>query len=109
MRLLLTFLCVVSLASADEPFAFGKQFKGLNNDGREVTEHLPELHISRADSGVVQVVNEASRDIVYTVRSFGVRFTPRVYSDGHPTFTITPFWKALCKMQIVATRHENVG
>lgn len=53
-----------------------------DNDGRKVTGHLPELHISGADSAVVQVVDEAGGDIVYTVRSSGSRFTPRVYSNG---------------------------
>jgi len=53
-----------------------------DNDGRETTGTLPELRIQGADTAVVQVIDEANDSVVYTVRSRGNVFTPRVYSPG---------------------------
>lgn len=57
-------------------------FKMEENDGRAVKGHLPELVFEGAADPVVQVVNEADGDILYTVRIQGNRFRPAVYADG---------------------------
>ena len=52
------------------------------NDGREVLGWLPELVFENGANPVVQVVEDSSGDILYTVRAQGGRFHPRVYSLG---------------------------
>ena len=58
------------------------------SDGRKVAGWLPELTIEGAKSGVVQVIDEATGDILYTVRTQGNRFQPRVYGPGKYTVKI---------------------
>lgn len=60
-------------------------FKMEENDGRKVFGHLPELRFSGAKDPVVQVVNEASGEILYTLRIQGDRFRPRVFAPGKYT------------------------
>jgi hypothetical protein len=50
------------------------------NDGREVLGWLPELVFENGANPVVQVLEDATGDILYTVRAQGGRFHPRVYS-----------------------------
>jgi hypothetical protein len=58
------------------------------SDGRKVTGWLPELIFEGAATAVVQVIEEATGDILYTVRSQGDRFQPRVYGPGKHTVKI---------------------
>jgi len=58
------------------------------SDGRKIAGWLPELLIEGARSGVVQVIDEANGDILYTVRTQGSRFQPRVYGPGKYTLRI---------------------
>jgi 3',5'-cyclic AMP phosphodiesterase CpdA len=55
------------------------------NDGRKPAGWLPELRFEGAADPVVQVIEEASGDILYTVRVQGRRFHPRVYAAGRYT------------------------
>jgi phosphodiesterase/alkaline phosphatase D-like protein len=52
------------------------------NDGREVAGYLPELVFEESVNPVVQVSEDKSGEILYTVRAQGSRFQPRVYSQG---------------------------
>ena len=56
-----------------------------DNDGRKPVAWLPELVFEGAANPVVQVVEEATGDIVYTVRASGSRFQPPVYALGRYT------------------------
>lgn len=58
------------------------------NDGRKVSGHLPELIFTGAANPVVQVIEEATGNILYTVRIQGDRFRPRVYAAGNYTVKI---------------------
>ena len=58
------------------------------NDGRKVAGWLPELVFEGAPNPVVQVIEEATGDILYTVRVQGGRFHPRVYAPGKYTVKI---------------------
>jgi hypothetical protein len=59
-----------------------------DNDGRSPFGTLPTLEIeSRADP-VVQVLEEATGEIVYTLRIQGRRFTPRVFRPGRYTVRV---------------------
>ncbi len=57
-----------------------------DNDGRKPVGHLPELVVSGTDRPVVQVIEESSGEVLYTVRASSNRFKPPVYSAG--TFTV---------------------
>ncbi len=59
-----------------------------SNDGRQVTAHLPELVFEGGANPVVQVIEESTGDVLYTVRVQGTRFQPRVYSAGKYTVKI---------------------
>jgi hypothetical protein len=60
------------------------------NDGRSVTGWLPELIIEGVENPVVQVVEEASSEILYTLRVQGTRFQPRVYAQGKHLIKVNP-------------------
>ena len=47
---------------------------------------LPTVVVSGAEHPVVQVVDEATGDVVYTLRIRGQRFTPKVFKPG--TYTV---------------------
>jgi hypothetical protein len=55
------------------------------NDGRRPTAWLPKLHFKNADSAVVQVVEEKTGEVLYTVRVPGPSFQPAVFADGDYT------------------------
>jgi len=55
-----------------------------DNDGREVYGYLPEL-VFEENNPVVQVINEANKEVLYTIRIQGNTFLPKVYSAGRYT------------------------
>lgn len=55
------------------------------NDGRKVHAHLPAVKLDGVANPVVQVIAEATGEILYTVRSQSATFTPRVYAPGKYT------------------------
>ena len=58
------------------------------NDGRKVTGYLPELVFADGANPVVQVIEEKSGEVLYTVRAHGGCFQPRVYSTGKHTVKV---------------------
>lgn len=58
------------------------------NDGRKVAGWLPELVFEGVEHPVVQVIEDATGDILYTVRVQGSRFQPRVYSAANHTVKV---------------------
>jgi hypothetical protein len=58
------------------------------NDGRKVAGWLPELVFEGGANPVVQVIEEATGDVLYTVRVQGTRFQPRVYAAGKYTVKV---------------------
>jgi hypothetical protein len=61
-----------------------------DNDGRPVMGWLPELVFEGEKDAVVQVMEEASGEILYTLRAKGSSFQPRVYSKGKHTMVVNP-------------------
>lgn len=55
------------------------------NDGRKVHAHLAEVKVEGVAHPVVQVIAEATGEILYTVRSKTGSFRPRVYAAGRYT------------------------
>jgi hypothetical protein len=58
------------------------------NDGRQPLAWLPELLIEGAEKPVVQVIAEATGEILYTVRLPGPRYQPPVFALGNYTIKI---------------------
>jgi len=56
-----------------------------SNDGRKVHGHLPAQLFEGVTDPVVQVIAEATGEILYTVRVQGGSFKPRVYAPGKYT------------------------
>ena len=57
-----------------------------DNDGRKPAAHLPTIDVTAMADPVVQVIDEATGQIVYTLRVKGTSFRPKVY--GHGAYTI---------------------
>lgn len=57
-----------------------------DNYGRKAVAWLPTLKVSGMEDPVVQVIDEATKEILYTLRINGTSFTPKVFSKG--TFTV---------------------
>jgi len=64
------------------------EFDMMENDGRKPVGYLPELVFSGVKDPVVQVVNEQTGEILYTVRASGSRFKAKVYSDAPHTVKV---------------------
>jgi hypothetical protein len=65
------------------PFTFNQ----LDNYGRKAVAYLPSLQIDK-ENQVVQVINEKTREIVYTLRIKGTTFRPKVFTDGSYTINV---------------------
>jgi len=63
-----------------------KTIRQFDNYGRKAAAYLPTLRISGMKDPVVQVVDEAGGEVVYTLRIKGNEFRPKVFSEG--TYTI---------------------
>jgi hypothetical protein len=59
-----------------------------DNDGRAIAGYLPELVVTGCDQPVVQVIDEETTEIVYTVRAQTNRFRPAVYHEGKYTVKV---------------------
>jgi hypothetical protein len=57
--------------------------------GRAARAWLPTLVVTGAEHPVVQVVDEATGDLVYTLRIRGRRFTPKVFKPGVYTVRVS--------------------
>ena len=57
-------------------------FKMTQNDGRKVQGWLPKLTFTQPKQ-VVQVINEKTKEILYTLRIKGKNFQPKVYDHGN--------------------------
>ena len=65
------------------PFTFNQ----LDNYGRKAVAYLPSLQINKANQ-VVQVINEKTGEIVYTLRIKGTTFRPKVFTKDSYTINV---------------------
>ncbi|WP_193214375.1 hypothetical protein [Luteolibacter marinus] len=80
------------------------------NDGRKVAGYLPEFTFDGLDNPVVQVIEESSGEILYTVRIQGNRFQPQVYSAGSHTLRAGKDRPdAIEKTGLAATTRDEAG
>ena len=63
-------------------------FDYRDNDGRKVVAYLPEVVVIGTDRPVIQVTEEATGGILYTVRATSNRFKPPVYTVGKHTVKV---------------------
>ena len=88
----------------------GGQYEGwprtidqLDNDGRKAAAHLPTLRVTGLADPVVQVVDEADGQVVYTLRIRGNSFRPKVFREGTYTVRVgepdTDTWKTVEKVR----------
>jgi len=61
----------------------------FDNDGRAAVAYLPELIVTGSAKPVVQVVEEATGELLYTVRAKTNRFRPKVFSHGRFALTVS--------------------
>ncbi len=57
-----------------------------DNDGRKPAAWLPKLNVRGVDRPVVQVVDEKTGEVLYTIRAAGRTFQPHVFAAG--TYTV---------------------
>lgn len=79
-----------------DPTKEGTQFPGwpvtvsmLDNYGRKAKAHLPMLRIHGVEQPVVQVVDDADGEIVYTLRLAAREFQPMVFAEGSYTVRVS--------------------
>jgi hypothetical protein len=70
-----------------------KQFPGwpvtidqLDNFGKKAVAFLPTIKVSGMKMPVIQVIDESSKQVVYTLRIKGEKFRPKVFAEG--TYTV---------------------
>jgi len=89
----ITVECWPFLADPSRP---GTQFPGwpvtvsqLDNYGRRPAAFLPRLLVRGVQDPVVQVIDESSREIIYTLRIKGREYQPQVFAPGRYRVTIS--------------------
>ena len=60
----------------------------LDNYGRKPVAYLPTVRVSGQNHPVVQIVEQASGQVVYTLRINGTTFRPKVFSKGAYTIKV---------------------
>lgn len=90
----MTLECWRLLADVADPKK-GHQFPGwprtikmTDNYGRKPTGHLPTLAVKGMTDPVVQVIDEAKDEVVYTLRVKGEQFRPMVFAPGRYTVRV---------------------
>ena len=83
----ITMECWPRFSDPDDPDAlqytgWPKTISMFDNYARKPTRHLSTVKVTGIADPVVQVIDESTDEIVYTVRINGTEFRPRVFSDG---------------------------
>jgi len=111
----ITMECWPLLVDPADPAA-GGQFAGWpktvsveENYGRAAWGYLPEVQVSGMENPVVQVVDEGSDEVVYTLRIRGDSFRPKVFAEGRYTMRVgEPELGAVRELTgVVATRQAG--
>ena len=76
-----------NLKPEDQFPGWPKTIHMTENYGREAAAYLPQLQVTGMTNPVVQVIDDTSGDIVYTLRIRGTTFRPKVFS-ANAAYTI---------------------
>ncbi len=100
--------------NADQYDGWPVTIKQEQNYGKQAAAFLPELNISGLDNPVVQVIDETTKEIVYTLRIQGNTYKPKVFDTSH-IYTIKVgkstdnFEKVLEKISISNDQKMNIA
>jgi hypothetical protein len=78
----------VTQADAEQYIGWPVVIDQLDNYGRQAKAWLPTLQISGMTDPVVQVINDATDEIEYTLRIKGNEFDPKVFAKGQYTIKV---------------------
>jgi hypothetical protein len=91
----ITMECWPRYADPTDP-STGKQYTGWprtidmeDNYARKAHKWLPQFKVADIENPVVQVINEANNEIIYTLRIKGQQYDPKVFEDGSYTVKIS--------------------
>jgi len=91
----ITLQCWPRMVDPTDPANRDKQYPGwprtihqYDNYGRKAVAWLPALNVQGPADPVLQIVDEADGQIVYTVRIQGKRFEPKVFHEGRYTIRV---------------------
>jgi hypothetical protein len=98
----------------------GTQFPGwpvtisqLDNYGRKPLAHLPTLKVAGVKNPVVQVTEESTGELIYSLRPGGSSFRPHVFAAGKYTVKVgdpeSGRWKELTGLEAVADNRAKLG
>jgi alkaline phosphatase D len=83
-------------------------FNQLDNYNRKPYGYLPTLKVTGLENPVVQVVDQLSNEVIYTLRIKGNSFQPKVFEDGIYTVKIGPDTKKMKVLKdLKATQKED--
>jgi hypothetical protein len=54
----------------------------LDNYGKKIVGHLPTVNVTGVQNPVIEVIDEANGELVYTLRATGQSFRPHVFAPG---------------------------
>jgi len=74
--------------SAKQYPGWPRTIKQQDNYGRKAVAYLPTIEVSNMTDTVVQVIDEANGEIVYTIRIKGITFRPKVFRPGSYTIRV---------------------
>jgi hypothetical protein len=60
----------------------------LDNYGKDAAAYLPEVQVGGMDDPMVQVIDESTNEVVYTLRINGTSFKPKVFHEGQYTLKV---------------------
>ena len=78
-----------------------------DNYGRQAAAHLPTIRVQGAEDPVIQIVNEDTGEVVYTLRVRGTEFRPKVF-DAKASYTVKVNDKTLEGMRPAASDESSI-
>lgn len=78
----------VTVEDAEQYAGWPVTINQLDNYGREATAWLPTIEVTGMENPVVQVIDEAHDEIVYTLRIQGTKFRPKVFRVADYTIVV---------------------
>ncbi len=87
-----------------------------DNYARKAYKWLPQFNVSDIQNPVVQVINEGSNEIIYTLRIKGQQFDPKVFEEGtytvkisEPDSNLEKVFKGLIPSKTKAGSSQNIS
>ncbi len=96
----------------DEPFpGWPIRINQLHNCGRTARAWLPEIRVKGLQNPVVQIMEQQTGEIIYTLRINGQSFQPKVFAPGAYTIRVgepdTNTWKEIQDIQAASSKERK--